>query len=105
VDLYSGQAYDKKYQSELSKDATGLNSIFGNRRTDLINKNYYNPLYKEAWSDLFGNVMDGINWASAGWINRLSPSQNIGLIIDTLQGDNFMESWMGNSGLVSDEFA
>lgn len=104
VDLYSGQAHDKKYQSELSKDATGLNSIFGNRRTDTIQKNYYNPLYKEAWSDLFGNVMDGINWASAGWTNRLSPSQNIGLIIDTLQGDNFMESWMGNSGLVSDKF-
>ena len=39
-----------------------------------------------------------------GLLNRLSPTQNIGLAIDISQGDNVWNSMMGNSGIVSDQF-
>lgn len=39
-----------------------------------------------------------------GLLNRLSPTQNIGLAIDVFQGDNIWKSMMGNSGIVSDQF-
>ena len=105
LDLYQGSAYNKGYQDELHSDPTGLNSMFGNRRTQVVNDNYYKPIYQYAWSDLAGNAMEGLNLASAGFINRFSPTQNIGLAIDAFQGDNIMKSWFGNSGIVSDNFA
>lgn len=51
------------------------------------------------------NVLEAANIASGGFINRLSPSQNIGLIKDVANGKNFMESWFGNNGVVTDKFA
>lgn len=55
--------------------------------------------------DIASNIEEGANVMSGGLLNRLSPTQNIGLIIDTVQGDNIMQSWFGNSGIVSDNFA
>ena len=51
------------------------------------------------------NIAEGVNIMSGGFLNRLSPTQNIGLIIDTAKGKNFINSWFGNSGIVSDNFA
>lgn len=56
-------------------------------------------------NDMFNNILEFSNIASAGIPNRLSATQNIGLVIDAAQGDNIMQSWFGNSGIVSDNFA
>lgn len=56
-------------------------------------------------NDMFNNISEFFNIAGAGIPNRLSSSQNIGLFIDALQGDNIIDSWFGNSGIVSDKFA
>lgn len=63
-----------------------------------------NPNFSRDW-DMASNIAEGVNVMSGGLLNRLSPSQNIGLIIDTAQGDNVMQSWFGNSGITSDNFA
>jgi hypothetical protein len=42
---------------------------------------------------------------SGGFLNRLSPTQNLRLLYDTVTGENIMNSWMGNSGIVSNNFA
>ena len=81
------------------------NPIFGQRRVD----NYRRALQKNSSfsdnQDMASNITEGLNIMSGGFLNRLSPTQNIGLIIDAAQGDNIMQSWFGNSGIVSDNFA
>lgn len=62
-----------------------------------------NPNFAQDW-DMATNIYDFTNIASAGLINRFSPTQNIGFAIDAVQGDNLLNSWMGNSGIVSDRF-
>lgn len=62
-----------------------------------------NPNFAQDW-DMATNIYDFVNTASAGLINRFSPTQNIGFAIDAVQGDNLWDSWMGNSGIVSDRF-
>ena len=51
------------------------------------------------------NVGEAFNILSAGIPNRLSLTQNIGLVKDAVNGKNIMESWFGNSGIVSDKYA
>lgn len=63
-----------------------------------------NPQFSDDW-DMASNIAEGVNIMSGGVLNRLSPTQNIGLIIDVAKGKNFMNSWFGNSGIVSDNFA
>ena len=63
-----------------------------------------NPNFSRNW-DMASNIAEGVNIMSGGVLNRLSPTQNIGLIIDAAKGKNFMDSWFGNSGIVSDNFA
>lgn len=63
-----------------------------------------NPSFSDNW-DMASNIAEGVNIMSGGFLNRLSPTQNIGLIIDVAKGKNFMNSWFGNSGIVSDNFA
>ncbi len=63
-----------------------------------------NPNFSQDW-DMASNINEGVNVISGGLLNRLSPTQNIGLAIDIAQGDNFWNSWFGNSGIVSDNFA
>lgn len=63
-----------------------------------------NPNFSRDW-DMASNIGEGVNVMSGGFLNRLSPTQNIGLVIDAAQGDNIMQSWFGNSGIVSDNFA
>lgn len=76
----------------------GSNRVNINRRASQRNPNFYQNY------DMLGNIIEGVNVMSGGFLNRLSPTQNIGLIIDTMQGDNVMKSWFGNSGIVSDKF-
>lgn len=63
-----------------------------------------NPNFSRDW-DMTSNIAERVNVMSGGFLNRLSPTQNIGLVIDSAQGDNIMQSWFGNSGIVSDNFA
>lgn len=63
-----------------------------------------NPNFSGDW-DMASNIAEGVNVMSGGFLNRLSPTQNIGLIIDAAQGDNVIQSWFGNSGITSDNFA
>lgn len=92
-------------QSPQFQDVFGSgNPIFGsdrvniNRRASQRNSNFYQNY------DMLGNIAEGVNVMSGGILNRLSPTQNTGLFIDTVQGDNIMKSWFGNSGIVSDKF-
>lgn len=62
-----------------------------------------NPNFSHDW-DMVNNGYDFLNMSSAGLLNRLSPTQNIGFAIDAAQGDNLWDSWLGNSGIVSDKF-
>lgn len=55
--------------------------------------------------DVLSNAVDAVNMGTNGFLNRLSPTQDISLVIDTFQGDNILNSWYGNSGVVSDNFA
>lgn len=101
VDLYQGQAQ----ASERYKQALNEASIF----SDLRVKNYQNalrrnPNFGDNWN-LFNNVVEGFNVLSGGALNRLSPTQNIGLIIDAINGKNIGDSLFGNSGIVSEEWA
>lgn len=63
-----------------------------------------NPNFSGDW-DMASNIAEGVNVMSGGFLNRLSPTQNIGLIIDAAQRDNVIQSWFGNSGITSDNFA
>lgn len=62
-----------------------------------------NPNFSQNW-DMATNIYDFANAASLGLVNRFSPTQNIGFAIDAAQGDNLWDSWLGNSGIVSDKF-
>ena len=55
--------------------------------------------------DVLNNAIEAVNMGTNGFLNRLSPTQNISLLIDAFQGDNILNSWYGNSGIVSDNFA
>ena len=55
--------------------------------------------------DVLNNAIEAVNMGTNGFLNRLSPTQNISLLIDAFQGDNILNSWYGNSGIVSDKFA
>lgn len=50
------------------------------------------------------NITEGINVMSGGLLNRGSMSQNLGLVKDVINGNNFWESWFGNNGIVSGQF-
>lgn len=63
-----------------------------------------NPNFSQDW-DMLGNIYDFTNIATAGAINRFSPTQNIRLAIDAIKGNNIADSWMGNNGIVTDRFA
>lgn len=98
----------KKEPTTLQKVGKFVNDeIFLNK--DNIRVNNYrkalrrNPNFAQDW-DMANNIYDFTNTASAGLINRFSPTQNIGFAIDAVQGDNLWDSWMGNSGIVSDRF-
>lgn len=62
-----------------------------------------NPNFSQDW-DMANNMHDFLNISTGGLVNRLSPTQNIGFAIDAVQGDDLLNSWMGNSGIVSDKF-
>lgn len=63
-----------------------------------------NPNFSQNW-DMLGNIYDFTNIATAGTINRFSPTQNIRLTLDAVRGNNVVDSWMGNNGIVTDKFA
>lgn len=63
-----------------------------------------NPNFSQDW-DMLSNIYDFTNIATAGAINRFSPTQNIRLAIDAIKGNNIADSWMGNNGIVTDKFA
>ena len=63
-----------------------------------------NPNFSQNW-DMFSNIYDFTNIATAGAINRFSPTQNIRLTLDAVRGNNIADSWMGNNGIVTDRFA
>ena len=103
IDIYSGSAapsssYMKAY------NRIGMNPIFNSIRVENYQKAMdRNPNFSQDW-DMASNISEGVNIMSGGLLNRLSPTQNIGLAIDIAQGDNFWNSWFGNSGIVSDNF-
>ena len=63
-----------------------------------------NPNFSQNW-DMLSNIYDFTNIATAGAINRFSPTQNIRLTLDAVRGNNVVDSWMGNNGIVTDRFA
>lgn len=63
-----------------------------------------NPDFSQNW-DMLSNIYDFTNIATAGAINRFSPTQNIRLTLDAVRGNNVVDSWMGNNGIVTDRFA
>ena len=94
------RSLDRQWNDFLQTDP-----IFGQRRVNNYRKALQrNPQFSDNW-DMASNIAEGVNIMSGGIFNRLSPTQNIGLIIDTANGKNFMNSWFGNSGIVSDNFA
>lgn len=76
-------------------------SLFGNTRVKGLQRN---PDAVDNFQ-IAQNVGEFVNLGSAGLLNRLSPTQNIGWIIDLAKGKNVINSWFGNSGIVSDNFA
>lgn len=81
------------------------NPIWGINRLKAFNKAYsHNPHFMDNWQ-LANNIVEGVHNLTGGILNRLSPTQNIGFIIDAIKGKNLLQSHMGNSGIVSDNFA
>lgn len=94
------RSLDRQWNNFLQTDP-----IFGQRRVNNYRKALQrNPQFSDNW-DMASNIAEGVNIMSGGVFNRLSPTQNIGLIIDVAKGKNFMNSWFGNSGIVPDNFA
>lgn len=95
-DIKASQLYDdmapireKAYQQSLIDDV--------NRRHNTRVREADERVRKTAFSD--GKTLTGI-------LNFLSPSQQVGAIVDGIQGEGYWESLRnGNSGLVSDNFA
>lgn len=79
--------------------------IIGEQRTQLYSKAMdRDPNFSTNW-DMANNISEFINYITAGLLNRLSPTQNVGLAIDAFKGKNIGQSWMGNSGIVPDQVA
>lgn len=102
-------AVGHKPKSFLDKVGQFINDEILLNKDNIRVKNYQraearNPDFSRNW-DMASNISEGANVMSGGLLNRLSPTQNIGLIIDAVQGDNIIDSWFGNSGVVSDKFA
>lgn len=102
-------AVGHKPKSFLNRVGQFINDEILLNKDNIRVKNYQraearNPHFSGNW-DIASNIEEGANVMSGGLLNRLSPTQNIGLIIDAIQGDNIMQSWFGNSGIVSDNFA
>ena len=74
------------------------------KRPDFIHRVNIAAADREVQRTSFNTPMDLIDMASGGFLNRASLSQNIGLIKDLINGEDFSKSWFGNSGLVSEEF-
>lgn len=90
-----------------SYNFTTLIEPYTTGRIKSVNKALDNPNFMKNWN-LLQNIGDLINMASGGFINRISPSQNIRLLYDTLKGNDIFNnegSWFGNSGIVSEQFA
>lgn len=92
-------------QSPQFQDIFGSgNPIFGsdrvniNRRASQRNSNFYQNY------DMLGNIAEGVNVMSGGFLNRLSPTQNLRLLYDIATGENVIDSWFGNNGIVSNQF-
>lgn len=82
TDIFTGPQRTENYQRAMDRD----------------------PNFQYYW-DGWNNIGEFMNYSTAGLLNRLSPTQNIGLAIDLFKGKDLGQSWMGNSGIVSDEFA
>lgn len=79
--------------------------IFGNRRVRNVQRALQrNPNALDNWQ-VAQNIGEGLNIMSGGFLNRLSPTQNLRLVYDTATGENVLNSWMGNAGVVPNSFA
>lgn len=104
---------EKTWDDFTSSVKTSYHSTFdpivGQQRVDGVNKALdKNPNFFNDW-DIVNNINEYANYATAGLLNRISPAQNFGLVRDVWNADDkwgaFSNSWMGNSGIVSPEYA
>lgn len=95
-------ATKNKPKSAFEDTLSQITSILGTNRVKNMQK--ASPEVMDNWK-VAENALEGINYASGGFLNRLSPTQNIGFIVDAVKGKNLVNSWFGNSGITSEEFS
>lgn len=101
-------------QQDLYQPRYSLPEVTINGRTPRIQPKRQKPYWVTSKTSQlnFGDVVKGINTATLGGLNSLSPTQWIRRVYDTgklIKGDktlsNYTNSWInGNTGLVSEEF-
>lgn len=82
--------------------------IFGQSRVTAYQKAMNeNPNFSRDW-DMAANIGEHLNATTGGLLNRISPTQNARFVYDLFKGNpvfDYNNSWWGNSGIVSDDFA
>ena len=82
-----------------------FSALFGDSRIKGVQKVLQRNPHALDNYNIFNNVMDFYRIGSGGLLNRLSPTQNLRFLYDVVTGENIGDSWLGNHGIVSDEFA
>lgn len=109
-DRYAGSGYNRAYLRELAR-TNSLKGFVQGYNEAYEREIARNPEFAQTW-DMASNVMTGLNLASSGAINRLSPSQNIRTAIDTydlavgnMSAEEYVDKFiLGNEGVLPKSF-
>lgn len=109
-DFLTGKSFNTLWHDSYINALDANNDILlGDQRTqNMRSAETNNPNFMDNWK-VFENAMEGFNYASSGFLNRLSPTQNLRLGWDFLKGEPILNgtngSWWGNNGIVTNNFA
>jgi len=101
-----GVTNDKGDNFYVEDDGTLVNERTGQRGSIGLDEVVVRPrTYASSFDGSLAGNMDVLNAMTGGVLNRLSLSQNARLLYDMANGRDWRSSWIGNNGIVSDNYA
>jgi len=101
-----GVTNDKGDNFYVEADGTLVNERTGQRGSIGLDEVVVRPrTYASSFDGSLAGNMDVLNAMTGGVLNRLSLSQNARLLYDIANGRDWRSSWMGNNGIVPDDYA